>query len=159
MSTMSNKPITINANFKKKVIDAFLQRKERVLSDFVEDQQRKLAQASSDDSDNRHVDSKNEETISELDFLNKNIDLLEKEISHLREIPELASSKQIGFGSLVLTDHALVLVGAAQENMEIGGRKVVGISMASPFFKSVEGKESGEKAEVNGVMHKIETVV
>ncbi len=156
---MSNKPKTINETFKKSVVDAFLERKELVLSDFREDQQRKLDSASSDDSDSRHIDSKNEETLSELDFLNKNIDILEKEIVHLREIPERDSSIQVAFGSLVQTDHALVLVGAAQENMEIGGRDVVGISMASPLFKSMEGKRIGEKAEVNGVIHSIKTVV
>ena len=156
---MTVKPKDIDANFKKKVIDLFIQRKEAVLSDFLEDQKRKLAQASSDDSDNRHIDSKNEEIISELDFLNKNIDLLEKEIDHLKEIPSLSDSKKIGFGSLVLTDRALLLVGAVQENMKVGKHSVVGISMASPFFQAMEGKKAGDEFEVNGVKHEIETVV
>lgn len=156
---MSKEKTPVDENFKRKVIDAFIERKNMVLNDFKEDQQRKLDQASSDDPDNRHIDSKNEETLSELDFLNKNIDLLEKEITHLREIPAREPSEEIAFGSLVLTDRALVLVGAAQENMEVEGREVIGISMASPLFQAMEGKKVGDEVQVNGHPHHIQSVV
>lgn len=149
----------LNEEFKTKVVTAFIREKENVLSDFRADQKRKLDQASREDTDNKHIDSKNDETLSEVDFLNDNMDNLEREIVRLKEIPIPSTSKEVGFGSLVLTDHSLVLVGAAQNNLKVDGVEVAGVSTESPFYNALESKGPGDHAEINGRLHKIRAVV
>ena len=149
----------LNEAFKKNVVRAFIEKKEALLSDFHEAQERKLEQTATGDSDNQHFDSKTDETLSEADFLNSNMDALEQDIVRLKEIPLPESSPEIRFGSLVRTDRALVLIGAAQNTVEVDGREVTGVSTDSPFFHAVESKKSGDTAEINGRVHKIQAVL
>lgn len=135
---------------KTAVIDKIINDKEEMLEDFRSDQRNKLDQASSDDMDNRHFDSKNEETLNELELLNHNVEILEKEIMLLKNIPIDMETSKVQFGSLVETTKAVVLVGAANEAVEVTGIEVVGISTASPLFKKMQGQAKGAKFELNG---------
>lgn len=135
---------------KKKVIDKVLQMKEDTLEGFRSNQRHKLDQASSDDMDNRHIDSKNEEILHELKLLNNNVEVLEKEILSLRNIPIDTEMTNVQFGSLVETDSAIVLVAAPTERVEIDGVNIVGVSTSAPLYKSMEGLAEGDKFKLNG---------
>lgn len=143
---------------KKRVVDAILHDKEQVLEDFRYNQRNKLEQASSDDLDNRHIDSKNEETLFEMDLLNTNVEILEKEILQLQNIPLDAEMTRVQFGSLVETDRNVVLVAAAHEAIEIDGIEIIGISTAAPLFKKINGLKPSEKFELNGISNSIKFV-
>lgn len=150
--------IELNLDFKKKVVEAFKQHKEEVLKDFSDEERSRLDQVSNEDMDNRHIDSKNEETLSEMDFLTHSMEILEKEIYIFNSINLKEEMDTIGFGALVKTDKVLVLVGAAQERMQIDGVPVVGISMAAPLMRAMEGKKAGDTAQVGSITHKIISV-
>lgn len=143
---------------KTTVIDKIIHDKEEMLQDFRYNQRNKLDQASSDDMDNRHIDSKNEETLFEMDLLNNNVQILEKEIMNLRNIPIDMEMDQVQFGSLVETNKSIVLVGAANEAVEINGIKIIGISTASPLFKKMQGQTKGQKFDLNGSEQEILSV-
>lgn len=150
--------VKLNLDFKKKVVEAFRKHKEEVLKDFSDEERSRLDQVANEDMDNRHIDSKNEETLSEMDFLTHSMEILEKEIYIFNSIDLKQEMDTIAFGALVKTDKVLVLVGAAQERMQIDGVPVVGISMAAPLMRAMEGKKAGDTAQVGPNTHKIISV-
>ena len=150
--------VKLNLDFKKKVVEAFRKHKEEVLKDFSDEERSRLDQVANEDMDNRHIDSKNEETLSEMDFLTHSMEILEKEIYIFNSIDLKQEMDTIAFGALVKTDKVLVLVGAAQERMQIDGVPVVGISMAAPLMRAMEGKKAGDNAQVGPNTHKIISV-
>lgn len=142
-------------SFKQKVIKEFTASKWATFESIRADQQNKLNLAGQDNIESKQIESKNDAAVRELDFLNKNIDILSKEIELLEQMPANDESDEVTFGALVQTDKATFLVGVAQETMDIDGKKVAGISMASPIYKKMEGKGKGAEAEVNDTEHKI----
>lgn len=140
---------------KKEVIDKMLEEKEALLEDFRTNQRNKLDQASSEDIDNRHIDSKNEETLHELKLLNNNVEVLEKEILRLRNIPIDADMPQVQFGSLVETEDNVLLVAAASDSINVNGVDVIGISTSAPLYQKIDGHGPGDTYELNGARKKI----
>jgi transcription elongation GreA/GreB family factor len=150
--------VKLNLDFKKKVVESFKKHKEEVLKDFSDEERSRLDQVANEDMDNRHIDSKNEETLSEMDFLTHSMEILEKEIYIFNSIDLEQELDSVKFGAMVKTDKVLVLVGAAQEKMEIDGVSVIGISMAAPLMRAMEGKKPGDTAQVGSITHKIISV-
>ncbi|HKK38382.1 MAG TPA: hypothetical protein VJ949_03070 [Cryomorphaceae bacterium] len=150
--------IKIDASFKNSIIESFKAHKKEVLNDFKQEERTRLDQASNDDMDNRHIDSKAEETLHEMDFLTHSMEILEKEIYILNSISTKVQNKKVGFGALVKTDKLVALIGAAHERMDVEGVSVVGISMAAPLMRAMEGKEVGETVELGSISHKIEAI-
>lgn len=151
--------VELNLELKKKAISAFKKHKEEVLEGFRQEEQSRLDQVANEDMDNRHIDSKNEETLHEMDFLTHSMEIVEKEIYIFNSINSSVKMDTVGFGSLVKTDKVTVLVGAAQERMDIDGVSVVGISMASPLMRAMEGKKVGDTVQVGTMTHRIEKIV
>jgi transcription elongation GreA/GreB family factor len=145
--------------FKKHVVKTFINHKTDTFKSLRADQERKLELAGQDNIESKQIESRNDAAVRELDFLNRNIDLLTKEVELLEKVPVNDNSEKVGFGSLVKTDKATFLVAVAQEKLNVEGEEVLGISMASPLFKKIEGKKKGETAEVSGMNHKLEEVV
>jgi transcription elongation GreA/GreB family factor len=148
----------INLALKKSIIKAFSDHKEEVLHDFQEEERTRLDQVSGDDMDNKHIDSKNEETLNEMDFLTHSMEILEKELYILRSIPQTTETDRVEFGALVKTDKLVLLVGAAHEKMTVDGVDVVGVSMAAPVTRAMEGKKKGDKVKVGTIEHTIEEI-
>ncbi len=148
----------IDVSLKKAIIKSFKEHKEEVLDHFRQEERTRLDQVSNDDMDNRHIDSKNEETLHEMDFLTHSMEILEKEIYMLRSIPTEVSNDKVEFGSLIKTDKLIALVGAAHERMEVDGIPVVGVSMAAPLTRALEGKRVGEKVKLGSITHTLEEI-
>jgi transcription elongation GreA/GreB family factor len=148
----------IDVSLKKAIIKSFKEHKEEVLDHFRQEERTRLDQVSNDDMDNRHIDSKNEETLHEMDFLTHSMEILEKEIYMLRSIPTEVSNDKVEFGSLIKTDKLVALVGAAHERMEVDGMAVVGVSMAAPLTRALEGKRVGEKVQLGSITHTLEEI-
>lgn len=153
---MANSKIDIS--LKKLIIKSFQAHKEEVLNDFRQEERTRLDQVANDDMDNRHIDSKNEETLNEMDFLTHSMEILEKELYILRSISTDVPNEKVGFGSLVKTDKLIALVGVANERTEINGQSVVGISMAAPLMRAIEGKRVGDSVQVGSFRHTIEEI-
>jgi len=148
-----------NLALKQKVVEAFKKHKEEVLDDFRQEERSRLDQVANEDMDNRHIDSKNEETLSEMDFLTHSMEIVEKEIYIFNSVDTRTEMSRVGFGSMVQTDKVTVLVAAAQERMDVDGVSVVGISMASPLMRAMEGKKEGDTVQVGAMSHKILKIV
>ncbi len=148
----------MSAPDKKTIVDAFLGHKEEYLEDFRTNQRTKLNQTSGEDMDNKHHESKTEETIHELELLNHNTEILEKEIMLLKNIPLDANMDHAQYGSLLETDQGWMLVAAANEKMDVQGTPVLGISTAAPLFKKMSGLKAGDSFELNGAKHKLISV-
>jgi hypothetical protein len=153
---MSDKKIDIS--LKRSIIEAFKAHKEEVLNDFRQEEKTRLDQASNDDMDNRHIDSKAEETLNEMDFLTHSMEILEKELYILRNMTTNIPAKKVEFGSLVQTDKLLALIGVAHERMDVDGHSVVGVSMAAPLMLSMKGKQEGDEVKVGSMTHKIQKI-
>lgn len=145
--------------FKLHTIDAMLREKEENLEEYHSNQRNKLAQTSREDIDNKSYESKTEETIHELDLLNKNVEALEKEIIEVRNIPRDLEMDHVQFGSLVETDSLTILVGAAHDNMKVDGTTVTGISTAAPIYNKMQGLKTGDSFEMNGTKYSIKGIV
>jgi hypothetical protein len=81
--------------------------------DFRQEERTRLDQITNDDTDNRHIYFKNDETHHEMDFLTQSMEILERDRCILRSIPTEVSKHKVEFGSLVKTDKLLVLAGAS----------------------------------------------
>ena len=148
----------IDTTLKKSVIESFQSHKREVLNDFRQEERTRLDQASNDDMDNRHIESKAEETLNEMDFLTHSMEILEKEIYILKSIYQEVPNDKVEFGALLKTDKVVALIGVANERMDVEGIQVVGISLAAPLLKAMEGKKVGDTVEVNSVSHTIEEI-
>src|SRR5690554_974983 len=148
-----------NMKFKLKVIDKMISEKEGTLEDFYSNQRNKLNQTTKSDIDNKQYESKSEETIQELEMLNNNVEILEKQIIDLRDIPIDLEMDTVRFGSLVETNKVTMLIGAAHENMDVDGMSVTGISIAAPIYKQMENLKEGDNFEVNGNKYTIIHIV
>lgn len=144
---------------KEKVLKAIIDYKRGVLMEFEQDERDRLDAVGNEDMDNRHIDSKNEETLAEMDFLNHNVEILERQILLLRNVDPKSEHDSVQFGSLVYTDMGLLLIAAAQERIKVGDQDVLGISTAAPIYKKMEGLKAGDKFEMNGMKHEIKAVV
>ncbi len=147
-----------NTKLKLSVIDKMIQEKEEVLEDFRTNQRNKLNQTSADDIDNKQHESKTEEVLNELELLNHNVEILEKEIILVRNVPRDLNADHVQFGSLVETDHLNLMVAAAHETMEVDGKSVLGISTAAPIFSKMRGLTEGDSFEINGKKHTIKAI-
>lgn len=121
--------------------------------DFRQEERTRLDQITNDDTDDRHIYSKNDETHHELDFLTHSMEISKRELDILRSIPIEVSNDKVEFGSLVKTDKRLVLLGAAYERMDMEGLVVVGSSMAAPLMLAIRGKRLSETAQVRSITH------
>ena len=148
----------IDASLKKSVIESFQSHKREVLNDFRQEERTRLDQASNDDMDNRHIESKAEETLNEMDFLTHSMEILEKELYILKSISHEVPTDKVQFGALVQTDKLVALIGVANERMDVDGIPVVGISLAAPLMKAMEGKKVGDTVETNSIEHNIEEI-
>lgn len=145
-------------NFKLEAIDTMIREKEENLEEYRSNQRNMLAQTSKDDLDNKSYESKTEETIHELDLLNKNVEVLEKEILQLRNIPRDLEMDQVQFGSLVETDKMTLLIGAAHDNMDVEGKVVIGISKSAPIYEEMQSLKTGDTFEINGKKQTIQSI-
>lgn len=145
--------------FKLNVIDAMIREKEETLEDYSSNQRNKLAQTSRDDIDNKQHESKTEETLHELELLNKNVEILEKEILQLRNIPRDLQMESVQFGSLVETDKMTLLIGAAHEKMETEGRTIVGISISAPIYEQMKDLKVADTFEFNGSKQTVKSIL
>lgn len=148
----------IDLSFKKSIIKAFSDHKEEVLHDFQEEEKTRLAQVSGEDMDNKHIDSTAEATLHDMNFLTHSMEILEKELYILRSISDTAVSEKVEFGALVKTDKLIALVGAAHEKMKVNGIDVVGVSMAAPITRALEGKKKGDVIKMGILEHTIEEI-
>jgi hypothetical protein len=144
---------------KEKVLKALIDYKRGVLMEFEQDERDRLDAVGNEDMDNRHIDSKNEETLAEMDFLNHNVEILERQILLLRKVDPTSEHDSVRFGSLVHTDMGILLIAAAQERIRVGDEYVLGISTAAPIYKKMEGLKAGDKFEMNGMKHEIKALV
>ena len=148
-----------NMKFKLKVIDKMIAEKEGVLEDYNNNQRNKLNQTTKDDIDNTQYDSQSEEALQEMDMLNNNVEILEKEIYEIRNIPLDLEMDKVRFGSLVETDKVTMLVGAAHENMDVDGILVTGISISAPIYEQMENLKQGDHFKVSGTEYTIQHIV
>lgn len=144
---------------KEKVVKAIIDYKRGVLMEFEQDERDRLDAVGNEDIDNRHIDSKNEETLAEMDFLNHNVEILERQILLLKNVDPASEHDSVQFGSLVYTDMGIILVAAAHERMSVDGQMVLGISTAAPIYKKMQGLKAGDKFEMNGMKHEIRALI
>jgi len=93
-----------------------------------------------------------------MDFLTHSMEILEKELYILKSISHEVPTDKVQFGALVQTDKLVALIGAANERMDVDGIPVVGISLAAPLMKAMEGKKVGDTVETNSIEHTIEEI-
>jgi len=145
---------------KEKVVKAIIDHKREVLLDFEQDEKDRLDSVGNDDMDNKHIiDSKNDETLAEMDFLNHNVEILEREVLLLRNVDPKSKHDSVQFGSLVYTDMGVILIAAAQERIKVDGHNVLGISTAAPIYKVMQNLKAGDKFELNGMKHELKELV
>lgn len=145
--------------FKLKVIDKMIADKEQALEEVYTSQRMRLDQTKKDDIDNMRYESKNEEVLHQLDLLNNNVEFIEKELLQIRNIPIDLEMDKVQPGSLVETDKAIMLVGAAHEEMSVDGVEVMGISMAAPIYEKMQDLKQGDDFELNGRKYHIKGIV
>ena len=91
---------------------------------------------------------------SEFDKINNNY---QSQLNHLKVIESLDMSDKprIGLGSLVETDSSILFIGIGLGIHQIGNKKVMIVSKASPIGKQLEGKKEGDYILLNNNKEKI----
>lgn len=140
---------------KEEVVMKMMDEKQQTLEGFEQEEKTRLDQTATEDLDNKQYESKSEETMAEMNFLSKNIEILEKEITSIKQVELDSVHSEVDFGSLVETSLGNLMVCAAQEEFDVNGLKFIGVSMRSPVFKAMKGLKAGSEFEVNGATHKV----
>jgi hypothetical protein len=91
---------------------------------------------------------------SEFDKINNNY---QSQLNHLKVIESLDMSDKpkIGLGSLIETDSSILFIGIGLGIHQIGNKKVMIVSKASPIGKQLEGKKEGDYILLNNNKEKI----
>ena len=91
---------------------------------------------------------------SEFDKINNTY---QSQLNHLKVIESLDMSDKpkIGLGSLVETDSSILFIGIGLGIHQIGNKKVIIVSKASPIGKQLEGKKEGDYILLNNNKEKI----
>tara|TARA_Y100000768_G_scaffold386392_1_gene374697 strand:- start:528 stop:971 length:444 start_codon:yes stop_codon:yes gene_type:complete len=91
---------------------------------------------------------------SEFDKINNNY---QSQLNHLKVIESLDMSDKpkIGLGSLIETDSSILFIGIGLGIHQIGNKKVIIVSRASPIGKQLEGKKEGDYIFLNNNKEKI----
>ena len=145
--------------FKIKVIDKMVAESEAVLKDYDTNQRNKLSQTTDGDIDNSQFDSPTQGALDEMELFDNNVEIVEKEISQLRDIPINLQMDKVRFGSLVETDRMTMLVCVPHDNVDVDGELVKGISMAAPIYKKMKDLKEGDHFDENGTKYVIKSIV
>lgn len=86
-------------------------------------------------------------------------DVAQQNIRTLNKIELERVSRQVEFGSLVITDRQKMLVSVSLGKLELDRELYYAISVQVPLFKVMEGKKIGEEFTFNGLTQKITALI
>lgn len=78
------------------------------------------------------------------------LDALQRDINILRNLDEIEPTQQVQLGDVLETDRGNFFVAVAADEFEVDGVNYRGISVDSPLYRALAGKQAGDRADVNG---------
>ena len=133
-------------DFKKRLIEEFIRKKEAKLDELRNEQRKQLENVNTEDIDNSNVvESPREQMLEEVRQQSDTIDFLSHEIELLKNLDTNQPHATVSLGALVQTNLSTFLIGGAQEQFVFENHNVAGLSANAPVFKKMEGLKA--KAE------------
>jgi transcription elongation GreA/GreB family factor len=114
------------------------------------------AEATNDDTQNMFEDGKVDQSINRVEARASVVEALQHDINVLSNIDDIDPTEEIQLGDIIKTNRGTFFVGAASDEFEVSGQKYRGISVDSPLFLALKGKQNGDTVEVNGTTFTLE---
>jgi hypothetical protein len=152
-----------NEILRKKIIHESVARQELVISDFkqrIQDMMENEENVNEEEYDS-HSQSFKEETTSEVTLLADELQLANHELEELQKIESYRDKHphaEVEYGSVVRTDRGCFFVSASLEKFLVDGQPIIGVSVQSPIYREMRGKQVGETFSLNGIDYKIEEI-
>lgn len=86
------------------------------------------------------------------------ISQVQQEIDDLKKLKGIVSDGEVKDGSFVVTKDRIFFIGVSSSNVEISGKKMLGISHESPAYKSLIGKKTKDSIQLENLKVKIEEI-
>ncbi len=155
---------TEKAALKAKILQESIVRQELVIEDFkkrIQDMMANDGNVNEEEYDS-HSQSFKEETTEEVSLLADQLQLANRELEELRKIESYRDRHhhaKIEYGCVVITNKECFFVAASLERFLVDGMSVIGISVQSPIYLEMKGKETGDSFSFNGITYKIEEIL
>ncbi|UKJ08079.1 hypothetical protein [Solitalea lacus] len=143
-------------DFKKQVLELFIQKKENLLAETKTDQRYKIDGAEADKIDTGGLyESTTQQLLDEAQLQTQPINFLQDEIRTLKSINTQNKPDKVTFGALVQTNYAYFLIGAAQEPFFYDSIKFIGLSIGAPLYQKMTGLKVNSEFHFNGIKYVI----
>lgn len=83
---------------------------------------------------------------------------VQQEIDDLKKLKGIVSDGEVKDGSFVVTKDRIFFIGVSSSNVDIAGKKMLGISHESPAYKSLIGKKTKDSIQLGNFKVKIEEI-
>lgn len=150
---------THTLDVKKKMLQASIIKQEALIDDFKTRIQNILTTAglgNEEEYDNNDLSQKAQAS-EEVDSLNEGLRLATEEMTVLQSLwsSVSASHTSVSPGAVVVTNRDTFLVSVSSEQVDVDGRTFTGISVKSPLYLAMKGKQKGDKFSCRGLTYKI----
>jgi hypothetical protein len=148
---------------KRKLLEASINKQNALIKDF---KNRISSLLSSEGLGNEEMYDSNElaqtsQKTNEVNSLNEQLEFANQELEVLRWLTtqETKQHEKVELGALVVTNHRSFFVSISAEQLDVNGDHFTGISVHSPLFLAMKGKQKGEKFSCNGASYKIKEIL
>lgn len=154
---------TLNGSgLRSRLLDACITKQQLLINDFRV-RLRNLAESQNISGDTYQTDdlSARDKINDETNLLNKQLDFAVEEMALLKRLRDMREQphQRVGLGAIVVTNRYTFFVSASLEELEVDGRKYIGISTSSPLFTAMVGKKPGDSFSFRGDVYHIKEVL
>lgn len=147
---------------KRKLLEACINKQNALIEDF---KSRISSLLSSEGLGNEEMYDNNElsqtsQKTSEVNSLNEALEFANQELKVLTWLTtqQTKQHKEVELGALVVTNHGSFFVSVSSEQIYVDGDLFTGISIQSPLFLAMLGKQKGERFSCNRTSYKIKDI-
>lgn len=141
---------------KEKIYDACLKRQNELIDNYTQE----LAELDEEMNSRDHSPSQTDHNLAAerqemYQAMKKELDFLKYEMQILRNLDMEKAYESVSLGAVVVTDKRTFFVCVSIEEVEIGDKKVFGLSTEAPIYNKMKDKAKGDTFEMNGLEYKV----
>lgn len=137
---------------KKKIISYLIEQKTASYQSMMKMQQKdmRVAEKNNEEEDGIFDGGKTGQSLNRVESRASVVEALQAEIDLLNGLDSIEANEEIQLGDVIETSMGTFFVAVPEEEFEIDGVKLRGISTDSPLFQALAGGKNGDKIDVNG---------
>ncbi|MBD0257497.1 MAG: hypothetical protein ICV83_17420 [Cytophagales bacterium] len=144
---------------KREILAEFIRRKNAELDSLRQAQREQLDSANQEDIDKQDpVESPKAQMMDEIELQATQLDRVQDDLQILHRLDVATVHDRVTPGSLVRTNVGYFLVGVAVPPSDFGGKKITGISTASPLYQKMQGLKAHAEFHLGSIEYVISAI-